>query len=286
MNDATVKRERPVVFRCEDHELLGILHPAEEPARRAVVLVVGGPQYRVGSHRQFVLLARTLAASGWPVLRFDYRGMGDSEGDLRDFEDISADIAAAIDATFASLDGVRECVLWGLCDAASAAAFYSRRDERVTGMVLVNPWVRTEAGEARTRLRHYYLGRLRQRDFWRKLLHLRWNPFRTLSDVGRFAARSRGGHVTNTASNGARPLPERMFIGLQAFDGQVLLILSGHDLTAREFEDVVAASAAWQRWIETDRVETHRLSEADHTFSRSEWRAQVADWTQEWLQSW
>jgi len=286
MNDATVQRERPIVFRCEGRELLGMLHPAEGPARRAVVLIVGGPQYRVGSHRQFVLLARALAAAGWPVLRFDYRGMGDSEGDLCGFEEVGPDIEAAIDATFASLEGLEDCVLWGLCDAASAASFYGRHDARVTGMVLVNPWVRTEAGEARTRLRHYYLGRLRDRAFWRKLLRLRWNPARTLADVGRFAARARGGSGSRPSGRDDRPLPQRMRDGLAGFDGRVLLILSGHDLTAREFEDVAAASPAWRKWMADDRVETRRLSEADHTFSRPQWRAQVADWTREWLSSW
>ena len=48
--------------------------------------MVGGPQYRVGSHRQFTLMARAFAAAGYPVLRFDYRGIGDSEGESRGFE--------------------------------------------------------------------------------------------------------------------------------------------------------------------------------------------------------
>ena len=41
----------------------------------AVLVVVGGPQYRVGSHRQFVSLARALARQGMTTVRFDYRGM-------------------------------------------------------------------------------------------------------------------------------------------------------------------------------------------------------------------
>jgi alpha/beta superfamily hydrolase len=49
-----------------------------------VLVIVGGPQYRAGSHRQFTLLARSLAEQGFAVLRFDYRGMGDSTGAMRD----------------------------------------------------------------------------------------------------------------------------------------------------------------------------------------------------------
>src|SRR5262245_60307703 len=69
--------ERAVVFGCEGEELLGVLHePASDgatgtPASTGVIIVVGGPQYRVGSHRQFVLMARELARRGHAVLRFD-----------------------------------------------------------------------------------------------------------------------------------------------------------------------------------------------------------------------
>ena len=44
-----------------------------------MVIVVGGPQYRAGSHRQFTLLARHIAAAGYPVLRFDARGCPELE---------------------------------------------------------------------------------------------------------------------------------------------------------------------------------------------------------------
>ncbi|MDQ2695687.1 MAG: hydrolase 1, exosortase A system-associated, partial [Pseudomonadota bacterium] len=111
--------ETAFVFACRGDELPGILHHGAAGAARGLLLVVGGPQYRVGSHRQFVLLARDLAAAGIPVLRFDYRGMGDAGGDFAGFEGVDDDIAAALDAFFARCPGLREVVLWGLCDAAS-----------------------------------------------------------------------------------------------------------------------------------------------------------------------
>jgi alpha-beta hydrolase superfamily lysophospholipase len=78
--------EYPLRFDRAGVPLVGIVHPAGKPAGDiGVVVVVGGPQYRVGSHRQFVLLARDLAAAGIPTLRFDTRGMGDSGGDFPGF---------------------------------------------------------------------------------------------------------------------------------------------------------------------------------------------------------
>src|SRR5512144_3183809 len=106
--------ELALTFSCQGAELVGILHPGSDRAARGVLIVVGGPQYRVGSHRQFLLLARDLAAAGIPVLRFDYRGMGDAGGEVVDFEHCQADIAAAVDAFFARSAGLREVVIWGL----------------------------------------------------------------------------------------------------------------------------------------------------------------------------
>src|SRR5262245_37346209 len=50
-----------VQFDCEGQRLFGILSQPASPGRRGVLIVVGGPQYRAGSHRQFTLLARDLA---------------------------------------------------------------------------------------------------------------------------------------------------------------------------------------------------------------------------------
>ena len=48
-------------FPCGDATLLGIISVPDSADDTGVVVIVGGPQYRVGSHRQFVLLARSLA---------------------------------------------------------------------------------------------------------------------------------------------------------------------------------------------------------------------------------
>ena len=146
-----MREESAVNFACGDARLYGILHlpkPTLPAPARGVLVVVGGPQYRAGSHRQFTLLARDLAAHGIPVMRFDYRGMGDSEGALRDFSAVGEDLRAAVDHFMASVPGMAEVALWGLCDGATAAGIYAAADRRVTGVALLNPWVRTDSGIA------------------------------------------------------------------------------------------------------------------------------------------
>ncbi len=163
-------RESALTFACEGEALFGVLSlPQAAPQPRGVLIVVGGPQYRVGSHRQFALLARSLAAQGIAALRFDYRGMGDSEGAIRDFEAVDADLRSAVDSFMAAVPDLREVVIWGLCDAASAAMFYAGKDSRVTGLVLLNPWARTTGGAAKATLKHYYRQRLLDPALWRKI---------------------------------------------------------------------------------------------------------------------
>ncbi|MCB1777683.1 MAG: hydrolase 1, exosortase A system-associated [Candidatus Competibacteraceae bacterium] len=289
--------ETGLVFQCEDAELPGILHTGASDATRGVLVVVGGPQYRVGSHRQFTLLARRLAQAGIPVLRFDYRGMGDAGGEFTGFENIEADIRAALDAFFEQLPQLREIVIWGLCDAASAALFHAWRDPRVSGLVLLNPWVRTEAGQARAYLRHYYLSRLLSPDLWRKIrrgdfaFSAAWRSLWAMFGQARQPDARKTVAATDArkavaATSKQTPLPQRMADGWQHFRGPILLILSGDDLTAAEFRDLAKASRIWRQLLAQPRVTLREYPEANHTFSCRAWRDQVATWTQEWLQGW
>jgi exosortase A-associated hydrolase 1 len=281
--------EQTLMFQCEGKQLIGVLSTAPDPASRGVLIVVGGPQYRVGSHRQFALLSRHLAERGVPSLRFDYRGMGDSEGEVRTFEDVGADIRCAIDRIFASVPGLKDVVLWGLCDAASAALFYAQQDARVGGLVLVNPWVRTEQGVARAHLRHYYVRRLLQANLWQKVARGEFKFREAAVALGKLVGDAMGYGLSSGAvekmPTGEAPLPDRMEDALRRFQGRVLFILSGNDLTAQEFKDLVAGSHRWRRLLEEKRVTRHELPEANHTFSRRDWREQVARWTEAWVKS-
>jgi exosortase A-associated hydrolase 1 len=283
------RNEQALVLDCEGSPLIAVLSGAASAAGRGVLIVVGGPQYRVGSHRQFALLAHHLAELGVPTLRFDYRGMGDSDGEKRTFESVGADIRCAIDRFFASVPGLKDVVIWGLCDAASAALFYAPGDARVSGLVLLNPWVRTEQGAARAHLRHYYLQRLFQAGLWGKLARGEFDVRGAASALGRHAlealGRGRASDAAGKSTPGDQSLPARMADGFRRFRGKVLVILSGNDLTAQEFKDVTASSRDWRRLLEDGRVTRHELREANHTFAKRAWRDQVGRWTADWIRT-
>lgn len=274
--------ERTLLIDCQGARLLGVLHetPAGCPPRPGVLVIVGGPQYRVGSHRQFVLMARQLAAAGHPVLRFDYRGMGDSEGEVRPFDAVDDDLRAALDAWYAEDPALPGVVLWGLCDGASAAMIYCSRDARVVGLVAVNPWVRTEAAEARSYVKHYYLQRLLQRSFWVKVLTLRFDLRASLADLRRKLAASL---ARGQPAAGRRDYIGRMHDGSAAFSGPVLCLLSENDLTAQQFRDRIESDADWQRLMRRSAVEVDDIHGADHTFSSSDAAARHLDRCVRWL---
>lgn len=277
--------EEPLLVQCEEDVLFGIVSRPRDPLSRGVLIVVGGPQYRVGSHRQFTLLARQLAESGIASLRFDYRGMGDGTGEARTFESVVTDIRCAVDALVAGIPGLKEVVIWGLCDAASAALLYAGSDSRVTGLVLANPWVRTTEGIARAHLRHYYVARLFQWSLWQKVMRGEFRVREAILSLGRFLIDAFGGATRSRLQDRSEPLPVRMEHGLRNFKGGVLLILSGNDLTAQEFKDLVAGSRTWQALLEQRRVTRLDLPKANHTFAQRDWRDQVARQTAAWVKA-
>lgn len=277
--------ERVLRIPCAGATLPGILStPAGANATSGigVVIVVGGPQYRVGSHRQFVHLARALAAEGHTVLRFDHRGMGDADGTPVGFEDAGPDLAAAIDALRDHCPQVRRVALWGLCDAASLVLMHGCSHPAVGAVVLANPWVRDDATIAAVTVKHYYRERLFQREFWAKVFSggVDWRG--SVRSLLANATRAFGGR---RHSGTQVPFQTRMAQGLVSFRGPVLLLLSGRDLTAREFTEYAASAPEWRGLLDAPRVQRVELADADHTFSRMAWKAHVGDITNSWLRS-
>lgn len=280
-------QEEAVVFACEGEQLLGILcRPANaQPSACGVVIVVGGPQYRAGSHRQFVQWSRALAAAGHAVLRFDVRGMGDSTGAQRSFQALDADIGAAVNCLLDRCAGLAGVVLGGLCDGASASLLYlqRQRDERVLGLVLLNPWVRSEQTLSRTYVKHYYLQRLADRSFWSRLLRGRVALQAARELFGHLAA-AFGRRASSPASPAAAaPYPELMAAALRQQPRPVLLALSGNDYTAKEFLEFTELSPDWVRWLAAPHVRRLDLPGADHTLSQTEPRAQFEQASIAWL---
>lgn len=287
--DAT---ETPVVFECDGHALVGMVHLPATPSSRGTLLVVaGGPQYRGGMGRTQVQLARDLAAAGIPTMRFDQRGLGDSEGPFRGFEHVTADLQAAVSAFHAQVPGLREVVLFGGCDAAAAVMINAWRLPSVTAIVLGNPWVHTVDTSDTVAVKHFRR-RLRDKDFWLKLIRGQYNPWPAVVTVGRAMASRVARLIAPGASAASAMLLDndqlhfvaRMRNGLAGFKGDVLMLMSGRSLISKEFDELVAAHTDWQQAMQTPRsVVRVDLPEADQAFSTIETGREVNRITLSWV---
>ena len=278
--------EQAIVFPCASNDLLGIVAMPEQINKIGVLIVVGGPQYRAGSHRQFLLLSRALAISGYPVMRFDHSGLGDSTGETEHFEALNGNILAAISAFQQKCPNVNNVVLWGLCDAASASLLYwdATHDARIAGMVLLNPWVRSEATLAKTQIKHYYGQRLLQAEFWQKLLTGKLSVGLALKGL---LANLNKSHLQSDLQNmpDALLFQKKMLRGVQEFEKRVLIVLSGNDYIAKEFLEATMKNSAWQAVLSQTNITQVSIRDADHTFSSVEWRRQVEQITLQWLET-
>jgi pimeloyl-ACP methyl ester carboxylesterase len=149
--------ERAVTFGAHGG-LVGVLSEPATPvagARRAVIFSNIGMHHRVGPFRIYVELARRLAASGFPVLRFDLAGMGDSapRHDAptpagraeRDLDDAMKFVTETL--------GITEFVLIGLCSGVDSTHAMSSKDPRVVGAAFIDGYAYPTLG---FKLRHYF----------------------------------------------------------------------------------------------------------------------------------
>jgi uncharacterized protein len=282
--------ERPVVFECEGVQLIGIVHIPERPQGAGLLAVAaGGIQYRAGCGRQLLSLARALASQGTPVMRFDNRGMGDSGGELLGFQHIDADLRSAIEMFRECVPELRHVVLFGGCEAASGIMISAPLLTTVKGLILANPWV-IDSKHAVVSGRHYYR-RLRDIQFWKKLIRFQYNPLEYVSGMYSYAKEKIEGTLSRSkASPGemtgqAVPFQSRMLSGFQKFDGPVLFLKSGLSLISEEFDHLVENSKPWREAQNRVGIQRVELPCADQTFSTAAARKEMCEAVVAWVSS-
>ena len=133
--------ERPVIFPSSGYDLFGMLTLPEaewHQERVGVILLAGGIIPRSHRNRMWVKAARRLAALGFYVLRFDYRGVGDSSGSLFEMRldrPFTEDVVAA--ATFLrKVANVDRLILAGTCFGALTVLSAVEAAAPIDGLIL------------------------------------------------------------------------------------------------------------------------------------------------------
>lgn len=247
------RMRRLLSFDCEGSALGASLDSAD--GETGLLLVTGGTQTRIGSHRMYERLAAALAQSGWPCFRYDRRGVGDSEGEDPDFRESGPDLAAAAAAFRREQPRLKRLLGFGLCDGASTLALHGRA-AGLDGYLLVNPWfVEAEAGEPpAAAIKSRYKEQLLSLNGWKRLLS------------GSISYRKVFKGLRRIVSSGPSSLSGEIAAALGKALGPAQLILAKGDATA------IAAQAEWSstayRNLRQANPAPMRIDSDSHTFSR------------------
>jgi hypothetical protein len=241
--------ERTTRFGPEQR-LAGIItEPSGASARHGCILVSAGLMPKAGPYRLYAELARRLADEGIVSLRFDLGGIGESPVDSSGLplrERTEREVRAAIDHVSSEfgLDGV---TLAGLCSGAEDSLRSADRDERVSGVVMIDPFAYRARGW-----------------FWRHALHR----------AGRRMLRALGVHAPVPKPDGGRPRlveyrymeqPEAAAILARLIERGTRLHFVYTAGVRESFNHPSELAAAFPGLDFRDRVRVDFLSHLDHT---------------------
>lgn len=291
MVDPSIRDE--VLTLGDDGRLVGIVsHPSGDPrGARSITLSPGtsdpgliilnaGVLHRVGPHRLHVVLARRLAGAGIAGLRLDLGGIGDSTAspDATSFrESAVADTRVAMTAMTEML-GIPRFVLFGVCAGADNAIATALADDRVAGIILVDP---PTHATRRSRLRSLYAGiarRGRPRDV------VRWGLLAAERRLHRAIARLDGRAVAPQPSGKreAPPLAEYRAQLTRLVDRgvRILAVFSGIHGAGYNHPDQMF------EWFPAlrGRIDRAYFPHANHTFTELTVQAELVDSVAYWLE--
>jgi serine aminopeptidase S33 family len=260
--------------------LVGTLSTASQSAGVAALLFNAGVVPRIGPNRLNVRIARALATSGIPALRFDLSGRGDS-APARGMESYEQQAVADIRSAMNLLNertGVNRFALMGLCSGAENAFHAALADDRVVGLTLMDsyhfPTLRTHLNRFRRRA-NMQGGLLRAGGAWlKRRLHRSGNG-------------NGNGHRRESAAGSfgsIRPTPEAFAEQLRKLIDRgvsIDLLFSGSFLETFNYENQFRDGFARFGIVEHMNIEYR--PDLDHTLSTAAMQHAMLDRTAAWF---
>lgn len=284
--------------------ILSLPQGHDASARSAVILLPAGLKYHVGPHGLNVQLARSLAAAGHLVLRFDPLGMGESDGalpaaPLADLwhaigKGLFVDDALLAGQALRARHGVRSVVMGGVCGGALTGQLAAWRDpDAVQGVLSFGTSVslppisgEASAGMAYDVARQHtrsYLKKLTSKDAWLRVAKGE-TDFRGLFGVLGTTARG----WMQPAQPADQPIPDEnpyfmeSFRNLQQRGISHLMVFGGSDNLWLEFESGVLGPRLGGKYRD-GHYEIHVIEQANHELQFQDWSRQAVDLTRTWM---
>jgi alpha/beta superfamily hydrolase len=123
--------------------LFGAIHYPEEKSSKGILICHPLFEEKLHVHRVLVDFSRLLSSAGFNVMRFDYFGEGDSDGQFEEatVESRLSDINSALD-TFKKKTPIRKIALLGVRFGATLASLYAETEKEINVLVLWAPILR------------------------------------------------------------------------------------------------------------------------------------------------
>ncbi len=293
-------------------KLFGTLHtPASQaPNLPVIVLLSPGVKMRVGPHGLYNRMTERFNSLGFAVFKFDFVGLGDSEGEL-DRELLvevynDTENGAFVNDSIDALDWLertykyKSFILGGLCGGAITALLTAQADDRTQGVLSLG-MTTTLAMGARERTRHASQGELEalRKGYLKKALDIKsWMRLLSLkSDFGTILRSFKQAVVKKRAvaqpvnpedskqQSNSNPLFAPAFFDVAQSKRPILLIFSGSDRLYWEFDEKFAQPYAKQLADVSGDYELHVVEDANHVFSFREWEQAMLQASESWLTS-
>jgi hypothetical protein len=281
--------------------------PSSSPGDIVVLLLSPGVKMRVGPERLYLRMTERLLALGLSVLRFDFHGLGDSEGTLPEeqLRDVynHIEVGRYIDDTIDAMNwmqqtyGSRRFLLSGLCGGAITGLLAGGRDARVAGLLGlgITPVLASRAADASRYMtigqleasQTMYLQRLFKSQAWYRLFTFQTDN-RLIRRMLVHWVRKLFGRVPPPVTpppedDNANPLFPSAFFDMLTRRRPMLLVFGGSDRLHWEYEEKFVARHRERLAAAPPLVDVHVVELANHVLSLPEWQADMLEVSTRWL---
>lgn len=313
---------RAIAFpNADGRTLFGTLHVprSRRPELPAVILFSPGAKMRVGPGRLYVPLTEVLNSLGYLVLRYDFYGLGDSEGELD--ETLLVDVYSNIQVGRYVSDGqmaidwlrreygASRFIVGGLCGGALTGLLVAEREPSVEALLSIGMTVTLDSDSATpskyltqfelAHLRQGYIAKLLDPRAWLRLLTFR-------SDFGVIVRSMLSGLTTKrpSAASGFAPqageepaaasLPREQlanvnplfptaFFAFLGRGGRALMVFSEKDRMLGDWREKFVDLYPEQMRRFAPQVTEHVVPGANHVLSERAWQQEMHAAAQTWL---